>query len=409
MDKDLLTTLLSRLSKHAFEEFILEKWRDSEEPLHPLTEAGNGVFYQEWRHSYGGTVHTVFLTHYLPLELFHKPADLNVADPELLRRLQKVRNLYEGEIGYFGFAAPELKEVHKLRRVGFLLNGGGFAREFYEEHIFPRYEALLDEWHLEQMLIGCPDSFVDLSAGHTAEVFQRFVQTHRDGLAIVVGEEAPAIATFGAEAAFTSGVLRQSEDPCEPVFVPKMVSAAEAVAEFEELVREGAPERKLGRFIVAHYQEVFGFRYDRIEPQLWLRFPELDIAGKERRLDIYLRDSIERDWELVELKRPVKLTGTYRDAPVLAYEVPAAIQQLRNYARILNQDRVRRRLAAEGIEYCAPSLRLVIGREPQIPHDQWRWLKSTNEHGLKLTTYDQLLAEMQLRLAERIQLSESGA
>lgn len=107
------------------------------------------------------------------------------------------------------------------------------------------------------------------------------------------------------------------------------------------------------------------------------------------------------------MSRPAgQLTETYRDIPMLSREVSGAIQQLRNYGRILDQDSVKRHFAAQGIEYYSPELRLVIGRGPQIPHETWRWLKSTGETGLKIMTFEDLLAEMQLRLAQRIQLLE---
>lgn len=410
MDQDLLITLLSRLNKHAFESFILEKFHSAEEPLLPLEEAGSGVLYARWlKHSYAGNVHTVFIMHYLPVELFRNPSELDVAEPDLLRRLDRVKTAYEGKVGYFGFADPELREVPSLYELAFLVNCGGLSRSFYDEYIFPKYQALIEKWDVGRMLLGSYDSFLDLQAKETQEAFRRFVAKYRDGLTIGLVEDEPRITTFGAEAAFTSGVLRQTEVPCEPLLALPAAVSREVVAEFQELVEKNAREATLERFLQAHYQEVFGFKYDRIELQLWLRFPELDVGGKDRRLDVLLRNSIERDWELVELKRPaVQLTGTYRDIPMLSREVSGAIQQLRNYGRILDQDSVKRHFAAEGIEYYSPELRLVIGRGPQIPHETWRWLKSTGETGLKIMTFDDLLAEMKLRLGQRLQLQSEG-
>jgi hypothetical protein len=147
-----------------------------------------------------------------------------------------------------------------------------------------------------------------------------------------------------------------------------------------------------------YYQEIFGFGYDKIETQIWLRFPDLDISSKSRRLDIFMRNSIQGDWDLFEIKKPVKLTKTYRDVPVFTDEITSAIQQLRNYGRLLSQDKVKKALAQDGIEYYVPSLNLVVGRSPNIPHEQWRWLKSTNERDLKIVTYDELLIAMRNRL-----------
>lgn len=102
----------------------------------------------------------------------------------------------------------------------------------------------------------------------------------------------------------------------------------------------------------------FGDKYDRIESQLWLRFPEVDAGRRERRIDLLLRNSIKNDWELFEIKRPIRLTKTYRDMRVLKSEVSYAIQQARNYGEILRQDKVKKHFASEGIEYCEPVLNL---------------------------------------------------
>jgi hypothetical protein len=118
-------------------------------------------------------------------------------------------------------------------------------------------------------------------------------------------------------------------------------------------------------------------------------------------LDIFLRNSINADWDLFELKRIVQLTSSYRDVPVLANEIYRAIQQVLNYEKLLKQDSVRQKLSREGINYCEPSLHLVVGKSPDIPHEQWRWLVKTNSQYVKLLTYDELLKEMRIRLMER--------
>jgi hypothetical protein len=122
--------------------------------------------------------------------------------------------------------------------------------------------------------------------------------------------------------------------------------------------------------------------------------------NKERRLDIFLRNSVIRDWELFELKKPIKLVNNYRDIPVLANQVHSSIQQLRNYENILGQEKVKNHFKKEGIEYYYPELRLVIGRSPDIPIEQWRWLQATNNSSrLKIITYDDILKEMEARLS----------
>src|SRR5215813_14565818 len=95
---------------------------------------------------------------------------------------------------------------------------------------------------------------------------------------------------------------------------------------------------------------------------------------------IFLRDGVINDWTIFEIKRVIPLTRSYRDVPVIAREITYATQQVRNYSRILRQDTVKRRFATQGIEYFEPALNLVVGKVPQIPHDQWRWLVSKSKH-----------------------------
>lgn len=140
-------------------------------------------------------------------------------------------------------------------------------------------------------------------------------------------------------------------------------------------------------------------KYDKIETQIWLKFPELDINNKNRRLDVFLRNAITHDWELMELKKAdIKLTKTVRDIPVFVNAVHEGIQQIRNYKRILNQDNVKKIFASQGIEYYEPEYRLVIGRNPDIPLEQWRHLKKSNENGLKIITYDEIIDSLKYGL-----------
>ena len=78
-------------------------------------------------------------------------------------------------------------------------------------------------------------------------------------------------------------------------------------------------------------------------------------------------------------------------------EILHSIQQIKNYEKILIQDKVKQAFAKKGIEYYYPELRLVVGNKPDISIEQWRFLKSTNENGLKIITFEDLIMEMKLR------------
>lgn len=402
VDKDFLHAALSRLNNPAFESFVLELFDDRNEPIEMLREAGEAVFYKPLLDSYGGSLHSVFLVEYLPLALFKRP-DLSsvLTDPDIRERLEKTRDIYKGASGYFGFVAPVLLKAGRLRSIGLLTNLSGVDKSEYDTELIPNFVSLVEQVGLDaQVLVGSYDSFLDLNAAGVEAAFRRFLIERQDGISICLTAEGARVERFQVENCLSSGVLKDSRHPVEPIFLRHFREKEQVLIEFEDLINKNPKEADLERFLVAHYKDIFGTQYDRVEAQLWLRFPELDIACKDRRLDVFLRNSIVHDWDLFEIKRVVPLTSTYRDAPAMAAEVCHSIQQVKNYSRLLSSDSVKRRLTKEGIEYFEPSLNLVVGRRPQIPHDQWRWLLSSQNSGVKLITFDDLRDEMSQRVRD---------
>lgn len=407
MNLDILKKLLSRLNKYAFESFALALVNETGLPFFPATEAGQGVYYRELSLSKGTSFHSVLVTHFLPIDLFKEPAKVDIADPFLVERLRNIQRIYNGKTSPLGLLEPLLVEEDQLQSLSFLTNLANIEREVYEKDLIPKYERLIREVGIEAAgRINSFDTLFEFNSDKMEEAFKHFMLKNKDGLSLSLDDpEQACIESFTFERNLSRGVLQGSKSPCEPVFISSS-GKDDILAEFESLIRKESKEAELEGFLVAHYKDVFGFEYDRIETQLWLKFPQLDIAGKNRRLDIFLRNSIENDWEIIEIKRVIELTSTYRDIPVLTHEITFAIQQIKNYASILSQESVRRKLARAGIEYYYPSLRLVVGKRPQIGHEQWRWLKSSNEKDVKITTFDELLDEMRLRLNQRNKLAE---
>ena len=68
---------------------------------------------------------------------------------------------------------------------------------------------------------------------------------------------------------------------------------------------------------------------------------------------------------------------------------------------LLAKDSVRESFVKRGIDYYEPELNLVIGRTPQIPQAQWRWLTTNFRKDIKILTYDNLLDQMRGRLLDR--------
>jgi len=324
-------------------------------------------------------------------------------DPVLIRQLVKVRNLYKGQLGQWGMISPFLREDNALKAVGFVTNLVGIEQQVYQEMLIPAYQRLKRFCGMKKtpVLVGSCDSFIDQVPEKTERIFQEFIRKQSDGLAIEVSANGVHVAEFNNERWMTGGVLSPTAGPYEPVFVSSAIRHRAVLNEFESLLRKDTLESKLEEFLVTNYKDIFGNRYDRVETQLWLRFPDLDITDHNRRLDVFLRNSIDNDWELFEIKQPVAVSGTYRDVPVIAKAVINAIQQVKNYGRILAQDKAKKYFAKQGIEYYEPRLNVVIGRTPQIPHDQWRWLKTSNEDRVRIVTFDDLMSELKSRIEDR--------
>lgn len=402
MDAPLLRRLLSRLDVRAYERFIQNLFNARrDEPFRPLPEAGEHVFFQPILDSCGGSLHRLFTVHHSPLELLGKFSPELLADPALRARIAQVWNLYKGVKGAWGIVSPFLRSDRALQTFAFLTNLTGYSKTEYEDTIIPEYSRIATRLRLRpgHLFVGSYDSFMDLSLEGTHTAFSEFIERDAGELRITLVGDELTVRRVIVERNFQAGVLSAGLGPSEPVYLLERDEAA--LQEFESLLRSHVSERKLEQFLYANYNFIFGVQYDRIATQIWLRFPQLDISRKRRRLDIFLRNSITNDWEMKELKLPsVRLSGTYRDVPVLSRQVTSAIQQVKNYGRLLAQDTVKRYLAEEGIEYYEPTLGLVVGRSPDIAHEQWRWLVSSNSD-VKLATYDELFAEARARALDR--------
>jgi hypothetical protein len=412
MDDELLKNILCSLSKDAFQAFVMALFRNAEpyEPFGPLPAIGDGVYRRELIDSYGGSIHAVYLLHLLPFEVFHPSRTIDISDPSIVRKLKRLSKEYKGKVGQWGMVSPFLTQDDQLNAVYFLSNLCHEREADYRRILFPKYQRLLKANRLSPSMfgLGSCDSFVQKNASGVKKALNTIFSQGQSGLRIVLNQENLLIDRFQCGKILTGGVSRQSNSPYEPAFVQIMQQKEDLLAEFQELIDNAPREIDLERFLASHYEEVFGAKYTRVETQLWLRFPELDIADKERRIDVFLRNSVTNDWDLFEIKRPIRLTCTYRDVPVLAHEVIKAIQQVKNYAKILAQDKVKRQLAKEGIEYYEPSLNLVVGREPQIPIEQWRWLLKANQGDVRIVTFGEILAEMRIRVQDLLRYLETS-
>jgi hypothetical protein len=415
MDPLLAKAILSRFNKYAFEAFLVRSFQlwYGMEHFRPFEPSPDQVFIRDLEdYIYGtpedkhyGLFDAAYVSHFFPAELLRDPKDAQVTDPLVVRNLELVRNYYSGKIGHIGLEGPV---EPKLQLIFFLNNFVGFSSEDYRSFMIPKYEALIQSVDLEAKNVGVGnfDSFFELKPQPADDAFRQFISTRSDGLCISISPHDIAVRPYVFEKCSSTGVTAQSKSIYEPAFVPTSVPQASTVLqEFERLLHADPTEAQLEEFLHSNYALVFGAKYDRIETQLWLRFPEFDIAGKPRRMDVFLRNSVTDDWELFEIKRLVKVTNAYRDVPVLSSELLHAIQQVKNYQRILLQDATKRYFDAQGISYYEPVLHLVVGRQPQIHRSQWRWLLSEHKD-VKILTFDDLLKEMQVRVNDWARLQQ---
>jgi hypothetical protein len=336
-----------------------------------------------------------YLAHQLPAELFKNPLALDLRDEDLISRLRAIH------------ACNSLPEVEYYPDIGglvflhFMTNFQNQSGERDLDELVAKYQTVVDDVGFRsEAMVGTCDTYVDQMPTQTEAAIDKLLSSH-DGTSIRLVEGDVTVEHFSSEKHLDIGVTSSTHAPCAPIFVQRR-GASDLISEFQSLLNPQTKEELLEKFLARYFRDIFGNDYDRIETQLWLRFPHLDSSNKARRLDLFLRNSVSRDWELYEIKRIVPLIGRdYRDVRTLSTEIYGALAQLKNYARILGQEEVRRSLERDGIDYCEPELRLVVGRSPSIPHAQWRRLLADTASEIKVFTYDQLMKRLQISLADR--------
>ncbi len=396
--------LLSRMNKRVFLDFINIHFASEEksEARIPLWEGEEEVFYSPIIDSYGGSIHHIsVLDYHLPqLQQFDK--QIVAQNLPLRTKLQKLwKEKYRGQYGQWGMVSPYLKKDRKLGSMAILTNLQMGTTP--EDHRLPVnwYSDLLDSLGIRTALhVGSFDSYFETNREKAIASLENLLN-RPSGISIVnlAGElklesfvdEAPEFFTF-----------KNKLGSIDPVRMVGSNHNQELVREFEYLISGKPKELELEKFLKRHYQDLFGEEYDRVETQIWLPFPELEVFGMDRRPDLFLRNSIRNDWELVELKLPqekvVKRSGT---TPDISSKVNNGITQLKNYERLLQSKEVRKHLEQRGIEVHEPQLRLVIGRRPSMEVGEWHYLRKTVENrGLIFDTYDDLLNRLKVRFRD---------
>ncbi len=406
-----LRSLLSSLNGDAFTHFIYEMWKvdniNSETQLIQLfkkSRLGKGVLEQKkihWDNPNGAKSYqaaSLVIPFFQPIDLLLSEGSFKLSlerengiikkyDREIRKRVKEWYWPNDGE-----FNAPSIMFVSNIE---------GVEKGIYFDKILPKLAELLEPYeYFFNVGIGTYDSFIDRVPEKTETVLKSLFASYPKETSLVFKRGTISVEQHLAENYLRSGVLTQSLMPCDTVISASPIINIDIFEEFENIVNRKFKEEELEKFLSKYYKQIFGSKYDKIETQLWLRFPELDINRKDRRLDILLRNAVDRDWELIELKGTGKIISNYRDIPTLSARITGAISQLRNYERILQQDSGKEKMKQQGIEYYEPELRLVVGGKPEIPIEQWRRIKMENEKGLKITTCEDIIQEMKYRYSD---------
>ncbi len=244
--------------------------------------------------------------------------------------------------------------------------------------------------NINTFLTASPDNMARMNS-----VINEFFKSYTDGVAICISEDKIEASDYVVQTEF-SGVTKASQHIVQPSF--KILNKRSILDEFNKLLNSDVQESVLEEFLQEHYRDIFGNKYDRIATQLWLKFPELDIGQKDRRMDLFMRNAVSDDWEMFELKRAnLNSAKTVRGVPMFTDVVYQAIAQAKNYKALLNQDKVKREFAQEGIEYFEPEINIIIGKKPGISTQQWRRIIADHCGDVKVKTYDEFFKEAAYR------------
>lgn len=352
MDNNRILDYINKMDLHDFENFAAFFF----ENIYKGTISKHKTIKNALVRDLEGDVRTykgIYLPHYIPYELYKNPYDIPVDSPYLRKKLQIIFDEYKNE--FF----PTLMTYHTgrlgnlLNSIYFINNIAGFPIEFYHDYLIDEYIKLtksvgvdLDDEFTTH--VGSFDTFIASDPEIVVKLIDEYLSNNFD-VSFSMEEGNIKVQKCANHKYLTSGVGKITKFPYNSLVVEHFNDKSNILKEFEDLLNKYPTEDELEKFLGRYY------------------------------LDIFLHNNVINDWELFELKKIMPLTKTYRDIPVFRNEIYSAIQQLKNYDRILQNHEVKEKLKRDGIEYYEPSLNLVVGRTSTLPHDEWRWLATSNK------------------------------
>ena len=407
----MLRRLLESLDEPGFLRFIKKSWdSEPEEEHHPegllkrdtyeLDDNLEGLFE---RFVYRGPdkiedVKTGFSSYSLyyplnyPLELFESPSDVLLIKDDIGRRLKNYKKYFESiknnwYTRNWGVLSP-------YPNLYFFANYSGFPESFYlDEFLPPLHDTISKYLELNHLGVGCTDSFLELGESNVENVLSEMLASK--SMSIVFEEDAIQVKQSVHQKYLTTGTLENISQPVSPIF--DIINEHDVlIREFQEVLNTGN-EKQIQSYLFAHYREIFGPHYTEVRQEVWINSKESDEWGKDRRIDLMLKNALDDDWDIIELKRNKNPIKQYRGKETFIAEVYDSISQLKNYKRILQQDKVKEALKRKGIEYQEPSLRLVVGNNYSINKSIWRRIVTESSNSIKISRYQDLLEEMRIR------------
>jgi len=282
--------------------------------------------------------------------------------------------------------------------ISFVTNYQGIENSKYSDYIIPIFEKMVEKIELDaQVAVGSIDSFFELEEQATINTLSKFIKQYRTGLVLSFGDKI-SVNNF-----LSTKVIPNEINGYLGIYEPLVLlkTQFDILLEFEELLNQNCKESRLEAFMKEYYQIIFGPQYDRIESQIWLQSTDFDIVGKDRRVDLFLRNSSNCDWELFELKKAKKkIISNKKSIPNFRKEIFDNILQVKEYKKMFSQESIKKRFAEEkGIEYFNPQFNLVIGRDEDISIKQWKnLLAQNNDKDFRIRTYDEFLTEARSRV-----------
>lgn len=346
----------------------------------------------------------IFIVEYLPYELFSNPYTIPFDNPVLRKRIQAIWENFNNSPVLYRHTPYRAVYGNPIGGVFFFNHIVGTDREFFTEIAYEQYQKMMDSMGIGlspvgdsiTLGVGSPYSYIG-NAPKDALRALKSIETHNSHISIEFSMSGYEVNSQQYAKYVTSGVGKFSGEIYYPCIVKRKTDTV--CKEFEQLLNSNASEKQISSFIYEHYRIILGNQYDSIKSEVCLGFPELDIAEKNRRVDLMVHNRLENDWEIIELKKKIPLIRNYRDMSAFSSEVTGAIYQLKNYYELLLQERVRESLKRDGIDYCYPRLKLIVGGSINTSHKQWMYLlsdvRSTN--GIEILTYEKLIQEMKMR------------